>query len=109
MDKHVKARLKWVTLYLETKDAGYVCRHCGISRPTLRKWYKRYLVNGEKGLFDQSKKPHHSPNQKITDQQIQWIVELRDSRSLGARRIQTELIRLYYIITRYHWQLFTRF
>ncbi|WP_435370220.1 helix-turn-helix domain-containing protein, partial [Acinetobacter indicus] len=23
-------------------DAGLVCRRCGISRPTLRKWWKRY-------------------------------------------------------------------
>ena len=52
----VKARLTWVNLYLETNDAGYVCRKCGISRPTLRKWYRRYVTDGEKGLFDKSKK-----------------------------------------------------
>lgn len=37
MKQQIKARLIWVNLYLETKDAGYVCRKCGISRPTLRK------------------------------------------------------------------------
>lgn len=34
MDKQIKARTRWVDLYLETKDAGFVCRKCGISRPT---------------------------------------------------------------------------
>lgn len=47
MDEQIKARLKWVKLYLETKDAGYVCRRCSISRPTLRKWYRRHLQEGE--------------------------------------------------------------
>jgi transposase InsO family protein len=95
MEERIKARLKWVKLYLETKDAGYVCRRCGISRPTLRKWHRRYLQEGEKGLSEQSRKPHSSPNQKITEQHIQWILELRDNRNLGARRIQTELVRLH--------------
>ena len=33
----MKARLGWIELYQEKPDFGYVCRHCGISRPTLRK------------------------------------------------------------------------
>lgn len=95
MDENAKARLKWVSLYLETKDAGFVCRKCGISRPTLRKWHRRYIQDGEKGLIDHSKKPHTSPNQKVNDQHVKWILDLRDHRNLGARRIQTELIRLH--------------
>jgi len=38
----VKARLGWIQLYEETNDAGLVCRRCGISRPTLRKWQRRF-------------------------------------------------------------------
>lgn len=34
-----KARLGWVELYAKTGVAGLVCRRCGISRPTLRKWW----------------------------------------------------------------------
>ena len=45
-----KARLQWVKLYEEIKDAGIVCRRCGISRPTLRKWLKRYAEKGLAGL-----------------------------------------------------------
>lgn len=95
MDRKIKARLTWVNLYLETKDAGYVCRKCGISRPTLRKWFRRYQQDGMQGLVDQSKKPHSSPNQKINDERIKLILGLRESRNLGARRTQTELIRLH--------------
>ena len=95
MNKQVKARKEWVNLYLATKDAGYVCRRCGISRPTLRKWYLRYLEEGEKGLHDQSKRPLTSPYQKVTTEHIEWIIDLRIQRNLGARRIQTELMRLH--------------
>ena len=95
MDKQIKARTRWVNLYLETKDAGFVCRKCGISRPTLRKWYRRYLKDGLQGLVEQSKKPHSSPNRKLSIERIKLILSLRNERNLGARRIQTELIRLH--------------
>jgi transposase-like protein len=95
MDRQIAARTKWVNLYLESQDAGYVCRKCGISRPTLRKWVRRYQQEGAAGLIGKSKKPHSSPNQKINKQRIDWILVLRNQRNLGARRIQTELIRLH--------------
>jgi hypothetical protein len=47
------------------------------------------------GLVDQSKRPHTSPNQKINDERIKLILDLREQRNLGARRTQTELIRLH--------------
>ncbi len=95
MEATLRARLKWVKLYEETGDAGYVCRRCGISRPTLRKWAKRYQSEGISGLVDQSKKPYLSPNKKVDNQIIQWVTELRNARNLGARRIQSELFRQY--------------
>ena len=95
MNGVIKARLTWVKLYEEKQDAGYVCRHCGISRPTLRKWYKRYQEFGLDGLRGQNKKPHHSPNKKINIQIEKWIINFRSQRNLGARRIQTELFRLH--------------
>jgi transposase-like protein len=44
-------------MYHETGASGYVCRHCGISRPALRKWVARYEAAGEEGLREQSKRP----------------------------------------------------
>lgn len=97
MKPQLSARLQWVKLYEEKQDAGYVCRHCGISRPTLRKWVKRYKESGIDGLQDKSKRPHTSPNLKITDNITKLILELRQKRNLGARRIQSELLRLHQI------------
>lgn len=93
MRREIKARLKWVMLYEETKNAGYVCRHCGVSRPTLRKWYKRYKEAGIEGLASQSRRPKTSPAQKLTNELRQKILSLRTTRNLGARRIQSELLR----------------
>ena len=95
MDRELKARLGWIKLYEEKQDSGYVCRHCGVSRPTLRKWLKRYQQSGLDGLKNYSRKPHHSPNKKINPQIEKWIINFRSQRNLGARRIQTELFRLY--------------
>ena len=97
MDREIQRRLQWVQLYQETGDAGLVCRRCGISRPTLRKWWKRYQQDGESGLVNQSRRPHHSPNTKVGQQEEQLILNLRKTRNLGARRIQSELKRLHEI------------
>ncbi len=95
MDKQIRQRLTWVEMYSECGDAGFVCRRCGISRPTLRKWARRYAAQGVEGLVDQSRRPHNSPNKKIGKQEEQWILSLRAKRKLGARRIQNELFRQY--------------
>ena len=93
MKPEIKARLRWIKLYQKTGDAGLVCRRCGISRPTLRKWLRRYRESGIDGLHDKSKKPHRSPNKKVTEEHETLILDLRKKRKLGARRIQNELIR----------------
>ena len=93
MKLEIKARLRWINLYQKTKDAGLVCRRCGISRPTLRKWLRRYEESGFDGLHDKSKKPHQSPNRKVAKKHETLILDLRKNRKLGARRIQNELIR----------------
>jgi transposase InsO family protein len=112
MKPEIKARLRWITLYQKTGDAGLVCRRCGISRPTLRKWLRRYNEAGIDGLHEKSKKPHRSPNKKVTEEHETLILDLRKKRKLGARRIQNELIRnhelsfslatIHKILTRHH-------
>lgn len=93
MTTEQRKRLQWINLYNKTHDAGFVCRHFGISRPTLRKWLRRYNEHGREGLKDQSKKPLHSPNKKRNTFLLEKIKEYRENRKLGARRIQLELIR----------------
>lgn len=94
MQSEEKTRLQWVKLYEKTQDAELVCLRCGISRPTLDKWLRRYYRHGEAGLKSLSRRPGLSPRKKITPQHEQWILELR-KRRLGTRRIQNELKREY--------------
>ncbi len=92
MTHKIKARLEWSQLYEATKNAGFVGRRCGISRPTLRKWWQRFQKGGEAGLLEVSRRPHYSPNRKVFDKEISWISELK-KRRLSSRRIQSELLR----------------
>jgi len=95
MEREVKQRLAWVKLYEQTGNAGLVCRRCGISRPTLRKWWRRYQAEGEAGLRSRSRRPRTSPQRKVTPEHETWVLKLRTERLLGTRRLQHELQRLY--------------
>ena len=92
MNREIQQRLVWVKLFEETNNAGLVCRRCGISRPTLRKWWKRYSEQGIDGLSSHSKCPLKSPNTKINAELEALILEMRSARNLGTRRLQTELM-----------------
>lgn len=94
MDREIQQRQQWVKMYEKCGDAGLVWRRCGISRPTLRKWAKRYKQYGIAGLENQSRRLHSSPDIKLTDELRAFILTMREKRNLGARRLQTELIRL---------------
>lgn len=95
MDSDQRKRFKWVRLYQKLKNAGVVCFKCGISRPTLRKWVRRYEQCGIEGLSDKSRRPFTSPARKVTPQHESLIMELRNKRKLGAKRIKSELKRLH--------------
>ncbi|GAB7194516.1 hypothetical protein OS31_41510 [Dickeya oryzae] len=94
MDREIQQLLLWVKLYETSGDAGLVCRRCGISRPTLHKWWRRYLAQGIVGLESHSRRPKRSPATKTGPNEVAMILELRTLRNLGARRIQSELKRL---------------
>jgi transposase-like protein len=89
----IKARLAWVELYAKTGDAGLVCRRCGISRPTLRKWWRRYQADGEAGLVEHSRRPHRLAAQKVFADQEALILSLHRERRLGVKQLRNELIR----------------
>ncbi|MCC6430331.1 MAG: helix-turn-helix domain-containing protein [Gemmatimonadaceae bacterium] len=69
----------------------FTCRRCGISRPTLRLWARRYAQHGELGLIGLSRRPHRSPRQKLGPRERELILSCRRLQNLGARRIQIEL------------------
>jgi transposase InsO family protein len=65
-----------------------VCRALGVSRVCAYKWVDRYIKEGESGLRDRSRRPHHSPN--ATPQAI--VATLTTERERypywGARKIR---------------------
>jgi len=89
----IRTRLKWVQLYQTTNNAGLACRRCGISRPTLRKWWQRLQVDGEDELQEHSHAPHKTPTPKVTAHYEKLILEFRGECNLGAKCIQAELLR----------------
>jgi transposase InsO family protein len=93
VDQEIRMRLRWIDLYEKTGNAGLTCRRCGISRPTLRKWWNRYHAKGLEGLKAESRRPQSSPQQKVFSQEEERILALRSERKLGARRIRNELYR----------------
>jgi transposase InsO family protein len=88
-----QTRLGWIRLYEETGDAGVACRRCGISRPTLRKWWRRYRAEGMAGLEERSRRPRSSPGRKVLEHGERLILQLRRERRLGLRQLRVELIR----------------
>ena len=87
-----RARLRWGTLSEETGEAGLVCRRCGISRPTLRKWGRRFQDEGGAGLSSRSRRPHHSPARVTGPDEVASIIKLRKERNLRPKGIQSELL-----------------
>ncbi|RKO68283.1 IS481 family transposase [Sphingobacterium puteale] len=94
MKNEVKRRFEWVKHYEAIGNAGVVCLRCGITRPTLRKWVKRFKESGIDGLSGLSRRPHKI-HQRITKEDEQRILELRTNRNLGHRSIASEMKRLY--------------
>lgn len=98
MSATTATRLKWIKSYAELRNAGAVCRRFGISRPTLRKWLRRYQVNGEGGLIDLSRRPRRLARQKVSAEHEAVVLLLRKERSLGVKQQRSELIRLHDLV-----------
>jgi transposase len=90
-----RQRPRWIEAYRGLGDAGAVCRRFGVSRPTLRKWLRRYEQEGKAGLRARSRRPHHFPALKVGETLESLIVGIRRERPLGVKRIRNELQRLH--------------
>jgi len=64
-----------------------LCREYGISAKTGYKWKARYLVEGVKGLADQSRRPKHNPEQAC-EEVVCRVVRIKQAhRFWGPRKI----------------------
>lgn len=69
---------------------GEVAKQLGVSRPTVYKWVRRYLVEGLAGLADRSSRPHTLA--RLTPEPVvARIVSLRLALHAGPVRLATEL------------------
>lgn len=98
MEREERRRLSWIEAYRERPNAGAVCRRFGISRPTLRKWLRRFETEGASGLRARSRRPHRSPRAKVGPEETALILELRRTRRLGVKRLRHELHRLHGLV-----------
>jgi transposase InsO family protein len=87
-------RVKWIEAYRTLHNAGAVCRRFGISRPTLRKWLRRFAAEGEAGLHTRSRRPRRS-RAKVGAAEEMVILSLRRDRRLGVKRLRNEVRRLH--------------
>lgn len=83
-------RLRIAQGALTSKNVSQTAQLFGTTRKTVRKWRRRYLENGSKGLSDLSKAPKHIPH-KIPKELEEKIVNLRKRfRSWGPERLKDQ-------------------
>ena len=72
-----------------------LCRRYGISAPTGYKWIGRYLSEGDEGLDEHSRRPHHSPH-RTHDALEQAALALHREFGWGGRKLARRLRDLGY-------------
>lgn len=77
----------------EPEPRGWRLR-CGISRPTLRKWWRLYRNEGEGGLRDHCRGSRQSLARQIGQAEEERIISLRRTRKQGIKQLRNELLRL---------------
>lgn len=88
MDQKIQLIADWQSDYFSVTDLS---NRYGVSRPTIYKWLSRYEEFGIEGLKEQSRAPHHSPNQTEADI-VEFIVkEKLKNRNRGPKKIYNQL------------------
>ncbi|HEX6005368.1 MAG TPA: IS481 family transposase [Burkholderiales bacterium] len=81
----LKRRIELVRIIIDQGlSRAQAAGRTGVSEPTARKWWARYLAQGEAGLHDRSSRPNKSPR-TIAPQKALAIIELRRRRLTQAR------------------------
>ena len=82
----MRVRLKIVQTWQECGSLRETARRPSISRNTVRKWVRRYLLEGEAGLKDRSRRPKTSPRRTPPEVE-QQVLTLQRERGWGRKRI----------------------
>jgi transposase InsO family protein len=87
-------RQEFVELALqENTNIRALCREFGITPRTGYKWIKRYQEQGDVGLYDRSRRPHHSPHKSSANIEEAVLKVRRTHPAWGGRKIQWKLIQ----------------
>lgn len=91
----VSSRQEFVSLALaEGANVSELCRRFNISQKTGYKWIGRFKREGERGLQDRSRRPHHNPY-RISEKVEKEILALRDRhRGWAGFKIRNRLLTL---------------
>ena len=91
----VSSRQEFVSLALaEGANVSGLCRRFNISQKTGYKWIGRFKREGERGLQDRSRRPHHNPY-RISEKVEKEILALRDRhRGWAGFKIRNRLLTL---------------
>lgn len=95
----LELRRRAVELHVQGWGATAIGDELGRSREWVRKWVGRWNAEGDDGLVDRSKRPHHSPSQ-LDETVVAEIVAVRDSldddphANVGAVAVQAEMERI---------------
>lgn len=88
----VEQKKKAIELVETGMSVTEVAQYFGKSRQSLHKWLRRYEEEGEAGLQERSRAPHH-PRDEVSAQMKRWIVQRkRRQRGDGARVIRDWLL-----------------
>lgn len=93
-DQKQKIRESWIRVYEQTGSVSKAARKCGIARSSLHRWIKRFP---EEGLSDRSRRPEKLARQKLDDETVNLILEIRDTYNFGKIRICSQLLQDYQI------------
>lgn len=92
----MKERIKFILLYeANLLPFTELCKNFHVSRKTGYKWIKRYTTEGFPGLNDQSRAPHHHPNE-LSEEVESLILEAKRQRPhWGPKKIVNWLTQEY--------------
>ena len=78
----------------QSRNVARTCRHFGISRQAYYRWKRRYDAQGEAGLWDRPRRPHHSPT-AIPPEVVSKMLYLRQRYHFGPGKIADYLRRFH--------------
>ncbi len=89
-------RRELVMFASDNTNISRLSRRYGISRKTAYKWIKRYIQEGERGLSDRSRRPHHFPVRVPKQIEDAVLAVRKDHSTWGGRKIRARLMALGY-------------